>query len=308
MLQERLDRGEIIVLDGAIGTELERRGVPMNGVAWCATAMKTHPDTVRQVHEDYIRAGADVITANTFATARHVLEPAGLGDEVGALNRRAVELAREARDAAADRPVWIAGAISTMAAGADRGNAPEAARARANYREQAEHLAAAGADLIAMEMMMDLEHAAYATEAAVATGLPVWVGFSCRIAGDGATVVMFREEAEDLEFADVIDAIMAIGGSVAGVMHTEIDATAPALAVVLDHWSGPVAAYAESGHFVMPNWQFVDVATPEDYAAKAQTWVGMGVQIVGGCCGLGPEHVRLLEQRLPARLPAGKRG
>jgi S-methylmethionine-dependent homocysteine/selenocysteine methylase len=97
-LQQRLDRKEIIILDGAIGTELQQRGVPMDASAWCATAMKSRPHIVREVHEDYIRAGADVITANTFSTARHALEVAGLGDEVDALNRQAVELAREARD------------------------------------------------------------------------------------------------------------------------------------------------------------------------------------------------------------------
>ncbi|HEX5692919.1 MAG TPA: homocysteine S-methyltransferase family protein, partial [Roseiflexaceae bacterium] len=79
-LQARLDAGQVIMLDGATGTELQRRGVPMHGFAWSAAALDTHPDIVRAVHEDYIRAGADVIITNTFSTARHVLETAGLGD------------------------------------------------------------------------------------------------------------------------------------------------------------------------------------------------------------------------------------
>ena len=96
-LQARLDQGKVIILDGATGTDLQRRGVPMHGFAWSAAALDTHPETVRAVHEDYIRAGADVIITNSFSTARHVLEPAGLGDRVRALNQRAVSLAREAR-------------------------------------------------------------------------------------------------------------------------------------------------------------------------------------------------------------------
>src|SRR3712207_2755816 len=107
-LQQRLDRGEVVILDGAMGTELERRGVPMDTVAWDAAALFTHPDTVREVHEDYIRAGADVIITNTFATARHVLEPAGMGERFRELNTRAVALAKEAREKSADGEIFVA--------------------------------------------------------------------------------------------------------------------------------------------------------------------------------------------------------
>ena len=101
MLDEKLEAGEVILLDGGTGAELDRLGVPMDGIAWCALANKTHPEVVRQVHESYIRAGADVVTANTFSTSRNVLGAVGLGDEVAAINRRAVALAMEARESAA---------------------------------------------------------------------------------------------------------------------------------------------------------------------------------------------------------------
>ena len=110
-LDARLKRGEVVILDGAMGTELEARGVPMDGKAWSGAAMLEHGAAVRQVHADYIRAGADVIITNSFATGRHALEPAGFGAEVAEINRRAVALAREAREEAADRPVAIAGSI-----------------------------------------------------------------------------------------------------------------------------------------------------------------------------------------------------
>src|SRR3712207_5953676 len=115
-LRQRLEGGEVVVLDGAMGTELERRGVPMDDAAWSASALITHPDTVREVHEDFVRAGADVITTNTFATARHVLEPAGMGERFRELNTRAVALAQEARENAADGAVFLAGSISTFTA------------------------------------------------------------------------------------------------------------------------------------------------------------------------------------------------
>src|SRR5262245_59742548 len=130
-LLAQLEAGKVIILDGATGTELQHHGVPMHGFAWSAAALDTHPETVRAVHQDYIRAGADVIITNSFSTARHVLEPAGLGDRVRALNQRAVALAQAAREnAATGRPVAIAGSISSF-----RADDTPAEQLEANYRE-----------------------------------------------------------------------------------------------------------------------------------------------------------------------------
>ena len=83
ILDKKLAAGDVIVLDGATGTEIDRIGGQMDSTAWCAVANKTHPNSVRRVHESYLRAGADVITTNTFATCRHVLAGAGFADETG---------------------------------------------------------------------------------------------------------------------------------------------------------------------------------------------------------------------------------
>ncbi len=264
--------------------------------------MLTHAHTVRETHEDYIRAGANVIIANTFATSRHVLEPAGLGDEVRKLNLRAVELAQAARDrAAGGREVLIAGSISSFVAGGDRDHAPPPEEAAAGFREQADLLVGAGVDLIALEMMCDLAVSPLAAKAAADTDVPVWVGFSCR-RGD-AGPVLFHSEPEEEPLAAALPRYLEIGGSVMGVMHSEVEDTIPALEVIFENWSGPVAAYPHSGGFVMPNWQFDNVISPEDFAVEARKWVEMGVQIVGGCCGIGPDHIRLLKERLPGRVP-----
>ena len=294
-LQARLDRGEVIILDGATGTELQSRGVPMHGFAWSAAALDTHPETVRAVHEDYIRAGADVIITNTFATARHVLEPAGLGERVRALNRRAVTLAQEAREsAAAGRPVAVAGSVSSF-----RTRVTPAGQLEGSYQEQAELLAEAGVDLIALEMMGSFGQAAPAIRAAAATGLPVWAGFSCLLGDDG--VVRFFDGSsfstgltEDLALlADLPPGDVAVT-----VMHTLTEETAPALEIVRRHWSGVTGAYAHSGTWADPEWEFDDSTSPEDYLGAAQRWVEMGAQIIGGCCAIGPEYIRLLRERL----------
>ena len=298
-LRQRISRGDVIILDGATGTELERRGVPMHGVAWCAAALRTHPAEVRQVHEDYIRAGADVVITNTFATARHTLERTELADEVRDLNIRAVNLAKEARESTAvGRPVYIAGSMSTSFR---PGEEPSEGYMKSSYREQAHLLAEAGADLLALEMMTDVDQGADAIEAAVSTGLPVWVGFSCKMSEDDSQVVLLRSKGET--FGQALETLLPLGGSLVSVMHTRIEDTALALRVVQEQWNGPIGAYPESGKFVMPNWQFDQIASPEELLGQAKRWVQMGVQLIGGCCGIGPEHIRVLKEGLPMRLP-----
>ena len=90
------------------------------------------------------------------------------------------------------------------------------------------------------------------------------------------------------------------------VMHTEIEDTAPALRVVREHWDGPLRAYANSGEFIMPNWQFENIIDSEDYLAEVRTWIDMGIQLIGGCCVIGPDHIRLLaDDRLIGSVPGG---
>jgi homocysteine S-methyltransferase len=305
-LEDKLKAGDVIVVDGATGTELQRRGAPMDRAAWCARATLTHPGLLRQLHEDYIRAGAHVVTANTFASSRRMLAPAGLDDAVAEINTNAVRIVREARDRTAPpHPVAVAGSLSTMkpilpgTGKSDPAFVPTAREAKATYGELANLLAEAGAEMILMEMMCDVEQAGYALEAAVATGLPVWVGFSVHAAVNGRVTMHGNDE---LNFAEVIDPVMRIGGSVAGVMHSYADETTAALEILFRHWSGPVSAYPESGYFEMPEWRFVDIVAPEAFAAQTRSWVESGVQIVGGCCGIGPEHIEAMTARLPRRM------
>ena len=293
-LEQRFEDGGVVLMDGGTGTELEKRGVPMDDAAWCATALATHPEVVREVHEDYIRAGAEVIITNTFPAAKHVLQEAGVGKRFRELNARAAELAQEARENSAEGPVYVAGSISTFPAKLDHGYDPDEREARANYTEQAEVLAEAGVDLIVLEMMRDLEGAKYAIEAAITTGLPVWLGFSCQRAEDGTLMLWsgrntLAEALEELPMQEV---------SLVSIMHTQIEDTVPALQEIKKHWDGPLGAYPHRGEFIMPNWQFIDMISPEDFASEARQWLEAGSQVIGGCCGIGPEHIRLLKEQL----------
>jgi S-methylmethionine-dependent homocysteine/selenocysteine methylase len=233
-----LEDGDVVLLDGGTGTELEKRGVPMDNAAWCAAALATHPDVVRGVHEDYIRAGAEVIITNTFPAAKHVLQEAGIGDRFRELNARAAELAREACENAAEGPVYVAGSISTFPARLDYGYDPDEKEARANYTEQAEILAESGVDLIALEMMRDLEGTKYAVEAAATTGLPIWLGFSCQRAEDGTLVLWTGRDT----LGDALKELPLHEVDLISMMHTQVEDTVPALQEIQEHWEGPLGA------------------------------------------------------------------
>lgn len=301
-IERELEAGKIIVIDGATGTELERRGAAMHDKAWCAMATLNNPELLRRVHEDYIRAGARVITANTFSTNRNMLEPAGLGSRFEQLNQQAVELARQARDrTGTGERVAVAGSMShqmPIVGGADQRDAhavPPPEVTEAHFREMAEVLAASGVDLILMEMMSDPVLANPAIAAAVATGLPVWVGFSVRAGESGAPVAYARPE---LGAAEMLDMIPLDGIRVAGVMHSKVDTIVPTIERLQQRWSGPLMAYPDSGYFKMPHWQFVDIIPVDDFVAYSRQWIAAGVQVVGGCCGLGIEHIEALSASL----------
>ncbi|MDE0420850.1 MAG: homocysteine S-methyltransferase family protein [Gammaproteobacteria bacterium] len=321
ILDDKITAGDVIVLDGAIGSEIDRLGGQMDEAAWCGVANWTHPDTVRRVHESYLEAGADVITANTFATCRHVLEAAGYGDQTVTINRRAVELAREALERVApDRPVAVAGSMSNNVAwlpgtvGPDPAYEPSPQQEAANYREMADVLAEAGCDLLVMEMMTDIEHASRAMEAAVATGLPVWTGISTS-RGPGDRMVGWNitwEEADDRLSDDyhqgptkpletIIDALCALGPQAVGIMHSSMPSTTLGLEVLFDRWSGPVMAYPEATGFDAETRQNRGTVPPDEYANYCRGWVERGVQIIGGCCGTTVHHIRAMVDRLPAR-------
>ncbi len=294
-IRQKLARGETIILDGATGTDIQRRGVPMSSSTWCADANVTHPQVVREVHEDYIKAGADIIIANTFATSALLFNALGRDDELLEIDRAAVAIAR---DAAKGHKVAVAGSMSTMrpvVPGSDRTSKqqewPEA-RARALFKRKAENLAAAGVDLIMMEMMRDQDYSVWATEAALATGLPVWIGISVERHGNQLTG--FGREDQPLD--GVARALASLKPDVISIMHTSPNDTDEAIDVLRRYWKGPIGAYPESGYFKMPEWTFVDIIPPEELVRKSKAWRKKGVSAFGGCCGLGPEHIRALSE------------
>ena len=129
-----------------------------------------------------------------------------------------------------------------------------------------------------------------ALDAALTTGLPVWCGLSAR-RGAAGDLLSFLQ-TEDLPFDAVARLIPPHGIDAAGLMHSGAELIEPGLGEVRLHFAGPLMAYPDSGYFEMPDWRFVDLITPERFEGFCRDWIAAGVQILGGCCGLGVEHVR----------------
>lgn len=283
----RIADGEQILIDGATGTEIERRGVPQLDNAWNGGGALSHPDVLRTVHEDYIREGAEIIISNTFATHRQALRDAGVEDQFEMLNRRGVELAMEARDSMGTPDVLVAGGISYWAWS---GNWAEPEDLRASTEEEAAIMAKAGADLLMLEMMSDLDRLLVTLEAAQTSGLPVWAGLSCK-PDESGTMCLLRG-------GPLVDALAALRDKnvpLLNIMHTEVEHVNACLDIVQDHWEGPVGVYAHSARWVDDACYFDVTISPEDYAANARTWLDRNVQIIGGCCGLGVDHIKSLK-------------
>ncbi len=294
----RLAAGKVVVLDGATGTELERRGVPMDPQAWCGPATLGHRDVLEAVHRDYLAVGAEVITANTYASSRLMLQAAGIAERFEEINRAAIAAARRAREASGRAGVAIAGSLSHMLPMASRRAHTDPARApgtpamAAAFGELAALHAEEGCDLIALEMMYDPARMVPALRAAAATGLPVWAGLSARRAADGR-VLSFAPD-RDIPLAETVRLLADFDIAAAGVMHTPAELIGEAIDIVRAGFDGPLLAYPDSGYFTMPNWQFEDVIAPAELRRFAEDWLSRGVQVIGGCCGLTVEHIAAL--------------
>jgi homocysteine S-methyltransferase len=292
-IADKLERGQTVIIDGGTGTDIQRRGAPMHGETWCAEVNLTHPDIVRATHIGYLEAGAEIITANTFATSPLLFNALGRDDDVTKIDRAAVRLAREAGAAV------VAGSFSVMrpvTTGSDRSSHDrrwQEQDAVPLMRRKAEGLAEAGCDLFLMEMMRDLDYSLWATEAATATGLPVWVGLSTERRSDGQLAGFNRNE---WALEDIVSALMSMGTKLCAVMHTSPNDIDDALDIVRARWSGPLGAYPDSGYFSMPDWQFENIIPPDELVSRARGWKAKGVTVLGGCCGIGPEHIKKLAE------------
>lgn len=286
------DDGPPLLLDGALGSELDRRGIDTSLPLWSARALLEDPTALLAIQREYAEAGADILTANTFRTQRRTLAKAGIGEEAGELTAIAVHLARAAASTVTPIP-FVAGSMAPLEDCYRPDLVPDAAELDAEHAEVARSLAAAGVDLLLLETMNTAREAVAAARAARATKLPVLVGLVCDANGR-----MLSGEDPGRVAASLADV------GVDGVLIN--CAPAPdllrALRRVVEAVDLPTGAYGNVGEADEEgNWINTDAVDPKAYARHAASWLDAGARIIGSCCGTTPAHTKALRVLINGR-------
>ena len=283
----------ILLMDGATGSELDRRGVDVSMPLWSARAMDEAPDVLGEVHQEYLEAGADAIITNTFRTHQRSLAKAGLGNDAERLTRAAVDIAREAcRKVKPEALVF--GGIAPLEDCYQPGLAPDSEACHREHGLIAEHLVRAGVDLVLLETMCSAREATAAAHAVSSCAPGRWGISFCLDSGplpgvllDGTPLEEIIGHFDDARFIGV-NCVGAAGMS-EQVRH---------LREMLGN-ERAIAAYANVGHADHEGgWVNTDAVDPDCYAELAMSWVEAGADIVGGCCGTRPATIRAMSNRL----------
>ena len=297
---EVLRSGETILLDGATGSELENRGIKMDN-SWCATASLEF-DILKQIHKDYINAGAKIITTNTYASNRMILEVAGVEDKFEEINLAAINAAIQAREECGRDDVLVAGSLSHQIPYEDAFRSQEEKDKyikkltpeyfQKSFDELAFFLADNGCDFILLELMYRPDRIDIIFDSASKVGLPVWAGFSSRNK-DGLIALTTDYE---YSFKKMISNVKHHKLDAVGIMHCDIGVIEESIKELREIYDLPIMAYPEVAVFDFPRYDMSNVIQPNDYLVEAKKWKDAGAQIIGGCCGTTVEHIKLLNK------------
>ena len=270
-----------IILDGAMGTELERRGFRTPLPLWSAMANLEAPVLVKQIHDDYIAAGADVITSNTFRTTAHTFAKVNKATLASHLTKLAVEIARESI-VQSDRTVLLAGSLAPLEDCYSPELVPVDEVIHDAYMEQIDLLISTGVDFILAETMINHREITFISEYLHQKEFPFIMSFTAQ---DGRLL-----DGTPLEsvIPDVTDK-NPLGLLLNCRSCAQITKTLP---VLHDLFHGVSGAYANgSGHpDNILGWKIED-GSINDYLASVNQWLERGALLIGGCCGTPPEHI-----------------
>ena len=296
LAMQKIVNGETLLLDGGTSTELERRGAKMQNSYWSASVSLEFFDLLVDTHRAYIDAGADVITVNSYASSRLVLGGTENEKNFDTINKKNIEAALIAREKSGARDVLIAGSMSHQVSWKRDGTRIKQQietvipkeKLDSAFNEMIKFHEIGGVDLLLLEMMAIPYRMKSMFDCVSLSQLPVWCGFSAKRKSENGKIASFHDKK--VSFEEVIKLSLDYNFDVCGIMHTSADLISECVELIKKHYSGPIMAYPDSGYFKSPNWQFTDVIAPNHLADLSSKWIDSGVNIIGGCCGLGPEH------------------
>jgi methionine synthase I (cobalamin-dependent) len=249
-----------------------------------------HPEVVLQIHQDYLEAGADIITTNTFRTTRRTFRRANLPDRSSQLTKTAIALAHQAREKSPGREILVAGSIAPLEDCYRADLVPSDNELRDEHTELAHRLAEGGVDFILLETMNTVREAHAACRAAKATGKEVVVSFIC----DAEGRLLSGESLQD-----AVRMIGELDPTVFSINCVSPRHLKPSLDGLKNATDLPIAVYANVG---LPEsdkhgWEFTHNVLEAEYERFALEWVRNGASIVGGCCGTTPAYIRGVASR-----------
>ncbi len=283
-----------VVLSGAMGTEIQRRGVHTGLPLWSASALITNPEVVKQIHRDYIDAGAELITVNTFRTNVRAFKRAGKEKLAQEMTLRACALAQEARKDSGKEYVAIGGDIAPVEDCYEPSLVPSSPELEEEHGMLAEWLKEGGVDFMFVETMNCIREASIASRAAKNTGLPLMISFVCDTKGSLLSGESMKE---------AVDTMMPLEPVALLTNCRPLKTIEASIAELLKHSPVPVGIYA-NGDGVPDNvegWKFEGTHPEHAYLEHVKQWLDKGVSIVGGCCGTTPEYIRLIAEEIKSR-------
>jgi methionine synthase / methylenetetrahydrofolate reductase(NADPH) len=289
-------QSRVIVADGAMGTMLYARGVFINR---CFDELNlSSPDMVRQIHQEYVKAGAEILETNTFGATRPRLGAFGLAPKVREINRTGVRLARET----ATRGVFVAGAVGPLGVRIEPLGPTSFAEARAAFREQIDALLEAGIDLLILETFGNLDELREAVMAAREAGgeeIPVIAQVTIDDFGHlpgGTSTETFTREMDSWP-VDAIGLNCSVGPK----------ATLETIERMVQFTSKPLSAMPNAGVPQRVEGRNIYLCSPEYMAQYARRLLWAGVKVIGGCCGTTPEHIKLIRSETRSLQPLKKK-
>ncbi len=284
---------QVTILDGATGTELERRGVNISLPLWSARALITAPDVLAAVHRDYLDAGADAITTNTFRTHHRTLACEPDAPNATELTRTAVRIARAVRDE--HKPgALVLGSVAPLEDCYRPNLAPGADDCAREHAELIQVLVAAGVDRVLIETMNNITETRAAIIAARRYAPDRWMVSFCTDTAASPGTLLSGEPVEAL--LDELRDAWAVG--VNCVAAPDVERQVVFLRERLPD-AATIIAYANIGYAdEQGNWVPTDAVAPDRYAAYAASWIEAGASIVGGCCGTTPATIASVAHRL----------
>jgi len=293
-LRERIKQG-LFLLDGAMGTQLIARGIE---VGKCSDYLNVElPDVVSDIHRSYFEAGSDAVITNTFGANKYALGRHGLAEEASKINSAGAQIARRA----AGDEKYVLGDIGPSGDFLEPLGSLKPEELKEAFARQAKALLDGGVDGFIIETMTALEEVAVAIEAvkSVGGGVPVLASMSFDRAGDGFKTMM----GVDIEAAVakiVSSGVDAVGFNCGTISLDEYVELAEKFVSAVRALSGDVVVYAEpnAGKPELVEDQAVYKVSPEDFAAAVEKIHSTGVNIIGGCCGTSPAHIRATAEKL----------